>query len=221
MSSLRVTVTDDYEIVRFGISTLLESSDDISVVGEGRSGEECLSIYKELNPDVAVVDIKMPEMDGIETTRKLLEIDPDAKVMILTAHVEESYLQKVLSAGALGYVLKSSSKDELITGVKYVATGRQVFSEPVSKIMANRLIEKENGNTYADQLELLTEREKEIMVLIAEGLTSHEIAEKLFISPRTVETHRSNLMHKLELKNTASLVRFAITSGLVAIDSKG
>lgn len=219
MNKIKVIVADDHDIVRFGICSVLNSVDDIEVIGEASDGDEAISLYMDKKPDVALIDITMPGKDGIETTTEILKQDPEAKILILTMHINEDYLNQAIKAGSLGYLLKNCEKEELFNGVRSVADGRKVFSSSVSKLITESYISKIKDNrpvatSTSSQDIKLTKREREILGLIADGLTSQEIAENLFISPRTVETHRANLLQKLDIKNTAGLVRYAIENGI-------
>jgi DNA-binding NarL/FixJ family response regulator len=216
MEKVKVIIADDHDIVRFGISSVLRSAEDIDVIGEASDGAETISLYKKLKPDVAIVDITMPGQSGIETTEALLKEDPNAKILVLTMHMNEDYLNKSIKAGALGYLLKNCEKSELLDGVRAVAAGKKVFSSAISRLITESYVSniKDGHETKSPPKEThLTKREQEILGLIAEGMTSQEIADQLVISPRTVETHRANLLQKLDIKNTAGLVRYAIEHG--------
>ncbi|MFW6157245.1 MAG: response regulator [Balneolaceae bacterium] len=216
MKKIKVLVTDDHDILRYGLVTFLEKkADDIQVVGEASNGEECLEIFKKKRADLCILDIEMPRKNGIETTRALHEIDPDVKILILSMHIEPEILNEVLEAGIDGYILKNTEKTDLVHSIRSIMKGQQVFSEPVSKIITRKFLQKESRDDPSLDGVNLTNREVEILNLIVDGYTSQEIAEKLYISPRTVDTHRANLMQKLELNNTAALVRFAIEHKLV------
>jgi DNA-binding NarL/FixJ family response regulator len=212
-STIRVLVADDHEIVRYGICSSLRECDSISVVAEASSGQEALEAYQAERPDVAVIDISMPQKDGISTTQSILEYDPDARILILTMYADEDYINRGLQAGALGYVLKNTNRDTLQKAIETIAQGDSFFSSDVSTMMAKNYarLKRNNNEGQPD----LTKRETEILKLIADGFTSQQIADHLHISPRTVDTHRSNLMQKLKVKNTAALVRYAITNDLV------
>ncbi|MGM0587659.1 MAG: response regulator [Bacteroidota bacterium] len=212
-STIRVLVADDHEIVRYGICSSLRECDSISVVAEASSGQEALEAYQAERPDVAVIDISMPQKDGISTTQSILEYDPDARILILTMYADEDYINRGLQAGALGYVLKNTNRDTLQEAIETIAQGDSFFSSDVSTMMAKNYARLKRNNNE-DQPDL-TKRESEILKLIADGFTSQQIADHLHISPRTVDTHRSNLMQKLKVKNTAALVRYAITHDLV------
>lgn len=216
MNKIRVLIADDHDIVRFGIVTVLNASPWVEVVGEVTNGEEALAAFATLNPDVCMLDISMPGMSGIETATAIRKQHPDAVILILTMHQNEEYLNQALKAGAAGYILKQSSIRELVSAIRDVHQGRTVFSEPIAKLMADQYVKQAVFGTdlTVDSAIRLTRREKEITKLIVDGKTSQEIADVLFISPRTVEAHRANLMQKLGLKNTAALVRFAVANGL-------
>lgn len=218
MNNIRVLVVDDHDIVRYGICSVLKSSADVDVVGEASNGVEAVSKFEELNPDVMLLDISMPEMNGIETTRTIIKKYPDARILILTMHLNEEYLNQVLSAGASGYILKNTEIGEMLNAIRSVAKGKQIFSDPISSIMTEKYVRSaQYGADHKDSgMPNLTKRETEILQKIADGKTSQEIAEVLFISPRTVDTHRANLIQKLGVKNSAGLVRYAIENQLVS-----
>jgi DNA-binding NarL/FixJ family response regulator len=217
MNKIRVLVVDDHDIVRYGICSVLKSSADIEVVGEASNGVIAVQKYNELTPDVILLDISMPEMNGIETTRTIIKNNPDARILILTMHLNEEYLNQVLTAGASGYILKSTDIGEMLNAIRSVAVGTQIFSAPISNLMTEKYVRSaQYKHDYGDSnTPNLTKRETEILQKIADGKTSQEIAEVLFISPRTVDTHRANLIQKLGVKNSAGLVRYAIENQLV------
>jgi DNA-binding NarL/FixJ family response regulator len=216
MSKIRVLIADDHDIVRFGIVTVLNASQRIEVVGEVANGEEALESYARLLPDVCLLDISMPKMSGIESTIAIRREHPNAVILILTMHQNEEYLNQALKAGAAGFILKQSSIKELVAAIDDVHQGRTVFSEPIAKLMADQYVRHAISgiDSISEDAIRLTRREKEITKLIVDGKTSQEIADILFISPRTVEAHRANLMQKLGLKNTAALVKFAVANGM-------
>lgn len=211
MAKIKVLIADDHEILRFGISTFLSSADNIQIVGEASSGEECIELFKQKNPDVCVLDISMPGMNGIETTKAVREIDPDVKVLILSMHIDKAILDQVLEAGINGYLLKDTEKTELLHGIESIAKGQQVFSDPIQKLITKSYL---NGGRTPH--ESITSRELEVLQLIVEGYSSKLIADKLDISPRTVDTHRGNIMQKLNIPNAAGLVRYAMENDLVS-----
>lgn len=209
--TIKVLIADDHEILRYGISTFLSSADNIEIVGEASSGEECIELFKEKKPDVCVLDISMPDKDGIETTKAIREIDPDVKVLILSMHIDKLLLDKVLEAGINGYLLKDTEKTEILHGIESIAKGQQVFSNPISELITKSYLN--GGKTPHDSI---TSRELEVLQLIVEGYSSKLIADKLDISPRTVDTHRGNIMQKLNIPNAAGLVRYAMEHDLVS-----
>ena len=221
MSKISVLLAEDHKILREGIKLLLESCDDIAVTNEASSGSEVLQQLENSVPDVVLMDIKMPEMDGIEATRKIRERFKDnPQVLALSSFNDEENLMKMLDAGAKGYVLKKAGKDELITAIKALASGNTFYSSEVSATLINII---NNPRKTVGQIANdfpITERETEVLIEIANGLTNAQISSKLFISIHTVDTHRRNLLQKLQLHNTAGLVKFAFENGLVEVKKK-
>jgi len=217
MGKISILIADDHEIVRFGISTYLSSSKDIEIVGEASTGEECLDLFRETHPDLCILDIDMPDKSGIETAKEIREMEEETKILILSMHINKNILLDALEANVNGYLLKNTEKDDLLHGIRAIAKGQQVFSDPISDLMKESFLHRSNRSGSYDH-QHITDREQEILQLIVDGLTSKQIAEKLYISPRTVDTHRSNLMEKLELNNIAELVRYAIQYNLVSIE---
>jgi DNA-binding NarL/FixJ family response regulator len=195
------------------------STGNLSVVGEACDGNEAVKLYFELKPDVVIMDISMPNMNGIDATKMIKQKDPDAKILVLTMHDNQEYLNQVIRSGAQGFVLKVTDKDEIINAVCTVGSGEKFFSKDITRMMIENYIrsaqDTEKSNTYNEIP--LTKREIEILIKIAEGNSNQEIANLLFISYNTVDTHRKNIMHKLSIKNTAGLVRYAIEKGLITI----
>lgn len=217
MASISVLIADDHEIVRFGISTFLSSSEDIEIVGEASTGEECIKLFQQTHPDICILDIDMPNKDGIETAKEIREFEEETKILILSMYINKNILRDVLEANVNGYLLKNTEKSDLLHGIRAIVKGQQVFSDPISDLMKESFLNK-NDKSGSYNKHSITEREQEILQLIVDGLTSKQIAEKLYISPRTVDTHRANLMEKLELNNIAELVRYAIKNQLVSMD---
>jgi two-component system, NarL family, response regulator DegU len=211
MEKINVLLADDHHIVRDGIKTILENSGFINVLGEASNGLEAIEKVKELSPDILMIDISMPEMTGIEACNIVNQEKYKTKVLILSMHNSEEYIYKSLEAGAYGYMLKDSEKEELLMAIKKIHKGEKYYGASVSQIMMDsykRMSTKQKPEQEDGQQ--LTKREKEILKEIVEGLSNKEIATKLFISQRTVDTHRSNLMQKMKVRNTAELVRLAL-----------
>ena len=210
---IRVLIADDHTIVRSGVRLLLEAEPDIEVVGEALDGGEALALAEALDPDLVLMDIAMPGMDGLEATRRIKTRWPDKKVLVLTMHRTDDYLFEMLKAGASGYILKAAETDELVHAVRVVARG-EVFLYPT---MARRLVQdylsRVDGSVVSDPA--LSARENEILHLLADGYSSREIAEKLVVSASTVHTHRSNLMSKLGLSSRRELIQYARNRGLL------
>jgi DNA-binding NarL/FixJ family response regulator len=212
MKKIKILLADDHGIIRDGIKLMLNKSPELEIVAEANNGQEVID-YLAKNAksiDVILMDINMPVMNGIEATQKISEIYSDINILALTMHIEETYISNMLKAGALGYILKESNKEELIDAIKSIASGKKYYSNEVSVTLINSLMSDDK-----DKDKELSEREIEILSFIASGNTNREIGEKLFISGRTVETHRRNILNKLEVKNTAEMIKYAIQNKLV------
>jgi two-component system nitrate/nitrite response regulator NarL len=208
--SINVLIVDDHQIVIDGLKALLSDYDGVSMKGEARNGREALDMLDVLKVDVILLDLDMPVMGGVDFMKELAKSKHDVKVIVLTMHDEKAMIRTLLELGAHGYLLKNSSRDELIQAIEGVIQGEQHLSEEVHTMLLTPDKDLRSG-----KLAELTEREVEILKCVAEGLSNKEIGDKLFISPRTVDTHRTNVMQKLELHNVAGMVRFAIRNGLL------
>jgi len=218
MSVIRIVIADDHKIIRVGLRGMLERETDIEVAGEAEDAAEVLEVLKENEADVVLMDIDLGETDGIKTTRKIKELYPFLQVLGLTMHEEPDYIIKMLEAGASGYLLKNAGREELLTAIHTVAKGDSYFSQKVSATLL-QAITRQKEKPAAEKKDVtnspLSERETEVLRLIAQEYSNGEIAEKLFISIRTVDTHRRNLLEKLQVKNTVGLVKYAIEKGII------
>ena len=216
MNKIKVLIADDHKIIRVGLRGLIELSKDIEVVAEAENGTEVIALIKKVKVDVILMDIDMGHTSGIETTQQLKKEHPEINVLGLTMHEEQEYIVEMLGAGASGYLLKNTGMDELLTAVRTAAKGDSYFSHQVSTTLLQAITQKKNFPAFKGTHNgPLTEREIEVLQLIAREFSNGEIAEKLFISIRTVDTHRRNLLEKLQVKNTAGLVKYAMEKGLV------
>jgi two-component system, NarL family, response regulator NreC len=216
MDKIRVLLADDHTLIRSGIATLLHSNKDFLVIGEAEDGEEAVRKTGELKPTVVVLDLSMPKLSGIEATKQIKKKYPEVHVLVLTMHENEEYVYQILKSGAAGYVLKSAGKEELITAIRAAARGEKFFSPRISQLMAEgyvRRVEQVATETESGDVPL-TRRELEVLALVVDGMTNQQIADQLFISPRTVDTHRTNIMQKLNIHDLANLVRYAIEHGI-------
>ncbi len=210
---LRVVLADDHAVVREGIRMVLDAQPQIEVVGEADGGEEAVRLVRTLGPDVVVMDVGMPHLSGIEATRRIRRAHPGVQVVILTAHDNEEYLFETLRAGAVGYLLKKAAAIELVAAIEAAARGEPYLYPSVARLLVRDYLERAGGG--ADAPELLSEREREVLGLVAEGRTNREIADALFLSIKTVQTHRAHVMEKLNLRDRAELVHYAMRKGLV------
>jgi two-component system, NarL family, response regulator NreC len=209
-----IVLADDHHLIRQALRLLLAAEPDLQVVGETGDGLEAAGLVERLKPDVLVVDLMMPGLNGLEVTRLVCERSPHTQVVVLSMHSNEAYVLEALRNGATGFILKDASATEFLAGVRAVASGRRYLSPPLSDRALDAYAQLATASTM-DPYELLTVREREVLHLAAEGLTTSEIAERLTISPRTAETHRENLMRKLGLHSHAELIRYAVKRGVV------
>lgn len=218
MSKISLILADDHAVVRSGLRMLLEAQPDIEIRAEAETGQEAVSKVRSLRPDVILMDIQMPDMNGIEATKQIKKLAPETAVLALTMHEDEQYFFEMLHAGASGYVPKRAAPDELVTAIRTVARG-EVFLYPS---LATRLVQDYLKRAGPDEqpgiYSQLTPREQEVLILIAEGLSNAEIADKLVISIKTVDRHRENIMRKLNMHNRIELVKYAIRTGLIELE---
>jgi DNA-binding NarL/FixJ family response regulator len=216
---IKVILVDDHQLVRDGIKALLAGMEGIEVTGEASSGNEMLALLNSNTPDVALLDISLPDISGIDLCRKIIAQYPEIKVLFLSMYTTEDYIFNAIKAGAKGYLPKNISRNELFNAVKEVSAGNEYYSETISNIILKSYIRK--AKTPDDELqdlgELLSKRETEVLRCFAEGLSNPQIAEKLFISTRTVESHKNHIMQKLNLKTQVELLKYAIKNGFTGI----
>jgi two-component system response regulator NreC len=214
---IRVLVVDDHTIVRDGICALLSLAGDIEVVGEAANGREAMEMVPEIMPDVILMDIAMPLLGGLEATRRIHKEHPDIKVLALTQFSDKEYVFPLLEAGACGFITKASASSEMTAAIRCVYRGESFLSPAVTKLMIEDYQQGAALRDRSDPYEQLTERERDVLKLVAEGYTTQEIADMLVISPKTVEGHRSSLMAKLDLHNRIDLVKYALRKGLIDV----
>lgn len=208
--SIKILIADDHQIVREGIKNMLVEIEDFIVVGEAENGKDAIEKIKALSPDIVIIDISMPVMTGIEAIKIIKETLPRVKTLVLTIHTEIEYIEQIFKSGATGCLHKNAGKKEFETAIRAIAKGENYFSSIMSKILVEKhFFDKTNSNP-------LTKREQEILKWIAEELSNQEIADKLFISVRTVETHRKNMMKKLNVNNTVALIKYALQQNMIA-----
>lgn len=214
--AIRVLICDDHIMVRQGVRMVLQSEPDIELVGEAGRGEEAVALAVQLKPEVVIMDLSLPDMSGIEATRQIKAAVPSTRVIALTMHEEEPYVMEVLRAGAEAYIVKRSAAADLVNAMRQVMAGQAVLDPVVTRAVVTGYVSRPTPPTPDKGTDsVLTPREREILILVAEGFTNAEIAKKLFISEKTVQTHRSNILDKLNIHDRTELVRYAIRHGLV------
>lgn len=210
-----IVLAEDHHVVRHGLKAVPAAERDFKLVGEAADGLEAVRQVEQHQPKVLVLDLTLPRLHGLEVARQVKTASPQTRVLVLSMHANEAYVLEALRNDAAGYLLKDDSGANLVRAVREVAAGRRFLSAPISELAIQAYIQRKTSDTAQDMFEALTDREREVLQLAAEGLSYAEIAGKLFISPRTVETHRTNLMRKLNLKTQTDLVRFAIRRGIL------
>lgn len=216
MSPIRIVLADDHTILRNGLRLLLERHADFSVVGDASNGREAVEVVLQQSPDVVIMDIAMPFLNGIEAAKRISASHSKTSVIILSVHSDESYILRALRAGARGYLLKDSAEADLVQAVRAVAAGKAFFSPAVSKVLADDYVRQMAQQGVEDPYDLLTPRERELLQLITELKSTKEIAELLNVSPHTVDTHRGNLMQKLNVHSVAELILYAVRKGIIS-----
>jgi two-component system response regulator NreC len=215
MTSVRIVLADDHTIMRHGLRLVLERQPDFAVVGEADNGREAIDLVLRDTPDVVIMDIAMPLLNGIEATKRINEERLRTAVVILSMHADEGYILKALRAGARGYLLKDSAETDLIQAVRAVCAGKAFFSPAVSKVLAEDYLRQIRQQGVDDPYELLTARERELLQLIVELKSTKDIAAMLGVSPHTIDTHRANLMQKLNVHSTPELILYAVRKGVI------
>ncbi|MDF1593304.1 MAG: response regulator transcription factor [Desulfobacterales bacterium] len=219
MKKIKVIIADDHTIVRKGLCSLLDGENDIDVIGEAENGREAIKQVEKLMPDVVLLDISMPGLNGLEATRQLKKKFPKLRILILTMHDNDEYIFETLRAGASGYLVKRSAPNELISAIKAVCRGESFLSPSISKRVIETYVRGASREDGDEAYGKLTDREREVLQLIAEGKLNREIAELLHISVKTVESHRAHIVEKLNIRNTAELTQYAIRKGIIRIET--
>ena len=215
MKTVRILIADDHELIRKGIASTLAEVPGWTVVGEACNGREAVEMAQNLRPDIVVLDMTMPELNGLEATRQILANRTGERVLILTAHESEQLVREVLNAGAQGYVLKSDAGRALVSAVEALLDGRPFFTSKVARIVLDGFLRSPEGAPNADVAQTLSPREREIVQLLAEGKSNKEVARALGITVKTAETHRGNIMRKMEFASLSDLIRYAIRNNIV------
>jgi len=214
--SIRILLADDHKIIREGLKSLIDKQPDMQVVGEADNGRETVRLARELKPDVIVMDISMPDLNGIDATRQILSETPDVKVIALSMHTDKRFVVRMLKAGASGYLLKDCAFDELAKAINTVLSDQTYLSPEITTVVVQDIVHQ-TSTTDTSSLSLLSNREREVLQLLAEGKTTKQIAADLYVSVKTIETHRINIMKKLDIHNLADLIKFAIREGLTSL----
>ena len=215
MTKIHILLADDHTILRAGLKMMLNAQPDMEVVGEAPDGRQAIAETQRLQPDIILMDITMPEMNGIEATRHIKKLVPESKILILTMHEHDEYVFQALRAGASGYMLKEAADTELISALHVIQSGQFYLSPVAQSVLVGDYLQRVRIGEEKDSYSSLTEREREILKLIAEGYTNTQVAERLVISPKTVDTHRTHIMDKLNLHSRAELVKYAMRRGLL------
>lgn len=215
MQKYKILIADDHPMIRDGVRNLIKQNKDLIVIGEARNGEETLIEYVTKQPDLLILDISMPDKNGMDISREILEQNPDAKIIMLSMYDDEDYISRCLECGVKGYVVKNESGAELEYAIQAVIQGNNYFSRQAQDVIFKKYSQNVTRKRQRDEEISLTNRETEIIELIAEGLTNQQMADKLFISPRTVETHRANVMKKVGVKNAVELIKKANQYGII------
>jgi len=230
METIKLMLVDDHEVVRTGLRSFLETQPGLEVIAEANNGREALNRVREMQPDIVLMDITMPDMDGMEATQKLKKMYPKCQVLVLTVHADKQYFMKMLEAGASGYITKQAAADELVSAIQAVAAGHIYLQPALARWLLEdyqRLVksvgspspEETSGESkYAVDLDILSERERQVLELVGEGHNNNDIGEQLELSPKTIARHRERIMKKLNMHSRTELVKFAIRTGLISLE---
>jgi DNA-binding NarL/FixJ family response regulator len=216
MKLVRVLLADDHKLIRAGLVLVVQQQPDLSVIGEADDGRQAVQLVESLKPDVVVMDIGMPNLNGIEAARQITASRPDTAVVILSMHADEGYVLRALNAGARAYLLKDSATTDLVQAIRAVVEGKSFFSPAVSKVLLQDYMRKLRRTGAEDSYDLLSPREREVLQLVAEGKSNKEVANLLNLSTYTVETHRAKIMQKLNLKGVPELILYAVRKGIIS-----
>ncbi|MCF8234474.1 MAG: response regulator transcription factor [Bacteroidales bacterium] len=213
--AIKIIIADDHKLFREGLVNLLSDAGDIEIVGEAENGKMALEQIEKLNPNVVLMDVSMPVMSGVEATRNILKNHPEVKVIALTMHSDQHYVKAMLEAGARGYLFKNCTYDQLIDAINSVHSGKKYLSNDITEVLIQEYLNKDENKAETTGL---TARELEVLILFAEGKSTKEIADEIFVSIKTVGTHRQHILEKLNLNSTADMVKYAIRNGLVSLE---
>lgn len=215
--TIRLLLVDDHAVIRLGMRMLFDSEADIEIVAEAENGAQAITAVQQHHPDIVLMDIGLPDMSGIEATRRIKEQSPETSIVALTIHEDKEYFFQMLDAGATGYVPKRAAPQELITAIRTAAAGEVYLFPSMAKYLVKDYLSQQTEDKEKDSLSELTPREQEVLILLADGATNADIADELFISPKTVARHRENIMRKLNLHSRTELVKYAIRKGIIQL----
>lgn len=217
--NIRLIIADDHEMMREGLKSLIDNEEEMEVVGEAENGAQIVSLAKKLRPHVVVMDVAMPDLNGIEATRKIVDANPNTKVVALSGHANKEFVREMLTVGASAYVLKNRAYEELVRAIDEAMKGKKYLSPDIARGVVDDYVELSSSISDNPAFIVLTEREREVLQQLAEGKTTKEMADRLSVSVKTVETHRRNIMEKLNLHSVAELTKYAIREGVTSVDN--
>ncbi|MCE5340709.1 MAG: response regulator transcription factor [Planctomycetaceae bacterium] len=217
--SIRIVLADDHKILRHGLSQALSCEEDMEIVGQAETGYQAVKLAQELTPDIMIMDIAMPELNGIEATRQILKVNPQVKIVALSMHSNKKFIHEMFKTGAMGYLLKDCEYAELINAIRVVIRNMTYLSPSISGVVVDNYMVHQSRTDGYDAFAVLSSREREVLQLITEGMITKQIARMLHVSPKTVEGHRTRIMHKLEIDSIANLTKYAIREGLTSAES--